>query len=77
MIEIKPTEATLGFPSPFFFERTGKIRERVVDCTREELIDLSFHYIAILEKYQGIHELANRELEDLLGYNEPMFVRTR
>lgn len=73
MIAIKPTEATLGFPSPAFFERTEIIRERIVDCSREELIDLAFHYLGILEKYQGIHELANRELEDLLGYNEPMF----
>jgi hypothetical protein len=72
MIKITETEATRGFVSPTFFERTEQIKERVVDCTREELIDLCFHYLGMLEKYQCFSENANRELEEHLGYYESM-----
>lgn len=70
MIKIEETEATIGFASTIFFERTEKIRERIVDCTREELIDLCFHQLGMLERYQGNSERINRELEEYLGYHE-------
>ncbi len=72
MITIQPSEATQGFASSVFFERTEKIRERVVDCTREELIDLVFHNLGMLEEMQGQHEQWNARLEEHLGYYEPL-----
>lgn len=72
MIEIKPTTSTLGFASPVLFERTDKIREKVVDCTREELVDLAFHQLEMLERIQGQLQTTNNELEDHLGYNEKL-----
>jgi len=72
MIEIKESDATLGFASPVFFERTDKIRERVVDCSREELIDLVFSQLGMLEEMQGFFERVNTKLEHHLGYHEPL-----
>lgn len=72
MIEIKESDATLGFASPVFFERTEKIRERIVDCSREELIDLAFCQLGMLERFQGSCERMNLELEEHLGYHEPL-----
>lgn len=72
MIEIKETNSTTGFVVPAFFERTESYRERYVDCSREELIDLCFHQLGMLEKIQGILEVSNRDLENHLGYNETM-----
>lgn len=68
MVKVSPTNAYQGFVSPVFFDRTEQLRERIVDCTREELIDLSFHYLSILEGIQGATEKVNRELEENLGY---------
>lgn len=73
MIEIPITEATLGFATPIFFERTERIVERVVDCTREELVDTVFFYLKILEEVQGSSERLNDRLETILGYRESMF----
>jgi hypothetical protein len=72
MIKILETESTAGFASPVFFERTERIKERIVDCSREELIDLCFHQLGMLEKYQGFSERVNAELEEHLGYHEPL-----
>ena len=72
MIEIKESDATLGFASPVFFERTEKIRERVIDCSREELIDLVFNQLQMLERVQGWCEKTNLELEHHLGYHEKL-----
>jgi hypothetical protein len=72
MIEIKETDLTLGFASPVFFDRTEKIRERIVDCSREELIDLAFFQLGMLEKFQGWCEKTNIELEGHLGYHEKL-----
>ena len=72
MITINPSEATQGFASPVFFERTERLRDRVVDCTREELIDLVFHQLSMLESMQGQFEQWNATLEDHLGYHEPL-----
>lgn len=73
MIEIKSSESTLGFPVPYFFDRTERYVERLVDCTREELIDLNFFYLDLLEKTQGMTEKLNQVLEESIGYNEPLF----
>lgn len=72
MIEIAETTSTRGFTSDVFFERTEKIRERVVDCTREELVDLVFHQLSMLEKIQARTEKMNDDLEKHLGYHERM-----
>ena len=74
MVTIPETTATLGFVNPVQFDRTDAIKERVVDCTREELIDLVFMQLGMLERFQGVMEGMNAELEDFLGYNEPMFL---
>ena len=68
MIHIKETEGGHGFASEVYFERTGKIRNRVQDCTREELIDLNYNYIALLEKTQGKLQKESEELEIELGW---------
>lgn len=72
MIEIKQSESTQGFVATVFFERTERLRDRVVDCNIEELRDLVFHQLNMLERVQSISEAINRELEQHLGYNEPM-----
>lgn len=72
MYIIPQTEAKLGFSSDAYFDRTNKIRERIVDCSREELIDLSFHYLGIIEKMHGVFENQVSELYEILGYNELM-----
>jgi len=73
MVEIPPTESTLGFPVPFFFLRTERFVERIIDCTREELIDLNFYYLNMLEEFQGVTERINDRLESTIGFNESMF----
>lgn len=72
MDNVKETSSTLGFAVPVFFERTERIRERIVDCNREELIDLSFHYLGKLEKIQGMLQATNDDLESFLGYHEQL-----
>jgi hypothetical protein len=72
MIEISQTDLENGFVAPTYFERTEKIRERIVDCTREELIDLAFFQLQMLERFQGNCERINQELEEHLGYYEPL-----
>ncbi len=72
MHNIPETNASLGFSSDVYFERTGKIRERIIDCSREELIDLAFNYLGIIEKIHGMHENSVNEIENMLGYNEIM-----
>jgi len=73
MVEIPITEATLGFALPVFFIRTERIVERIADCSREELMDLSFFYLGILEEVQGSSERLNDRLESVMGYQESMF----
>jgi len=73
MVEIPPTNSTLGFAVPVFFIRTERIVERIVDCSREELIDLSFFYLNVLEEVQGASERLNDRLESIMGYQESMF----
>jgi len=73
VIEIPSTTSTLGFASPTFFDRTERIRERIVDCSKEELVDLAFFYLGILEEVQGTSEKLNDKLELMLGYHESMF----
>jgi len=74
MIEIPESTATLGLAVPVFFERTERIRERIVDCTKEELVDIAFYYLGVLEEVQGASEKLNDRLETILGYQESMFV---
>ena len=77
MIEIPPTDSTNGFSSSVFFERTDKIRDRIVDCTREELIDLAFFQLQMLEEVQGASEALNFKLEKHLGYYEDLRIKGR
>lgn len=70
MITVEETESTLGFIRPVHFARTGKIRERVVDCSREELIDLVFRQINMLERAQGYAQHSSEMLEKELGWQE-------
>lgn len=72
MVEIKPTESTRVFASPVLFERTGNIREKLVECSREELIDYSAACHEMLEAFQGQSERTNRELELFLGWMETL-----
>ena len=72
MVTIKETDATRGFAVPVFFERTEKLREKIVECTREELIDLAFAYLGKLESIQGSLQKHNNCLEEFLGYLEPL-----
>lgn len=70
MITIPPTQSTTGLVSATYMERTERIVERVVDMTREELVDFVFYQMNMLEKFQGVCEKMNQELESHLGYNE-------
>jgi hypothetical protein len=72
---IPETTSTLGFSCDVHFQRTGKIRERVVDCSREELIDYAFMLLDTLEKTHGMLENHVDKLEEMLGYNELMTPR--
>ncbi len=74
MITIPQTEATVGFVAPVFFDSSERLRERIVDCTREELIELAFFQQGMLEKFQGVTEGINLELENFLGYHEPLHI---
>jgi len=73
MVEIPPTTSILGFAVPVFFVRTERIVERIVDCSREELVDLAFFYLGVLEEVQGSSERLNDRLESIMGYQEHMF----
>ena len=66
---IKETTSSLGFVRPVQFERTGRLRERLVDCSREELIDLNFYYLELLEKAQGIVQNLSDSMEESLGWS--------
>lgn len=66
MIEIKQHEGEIGIMSSFFFERTDNIRERIVDCSREELMDLAFSLVEVLEKQ--IHNA--EQAERILGWRQ-------
>jgi hypothetical protein len=70
MVKIPETTSNLGFVKPFYFVRDGVFRERIVDCSREQLIDLSFHFLGLLEKEQGIHQRESEKLEKALGWCE-------
>lgn len=72
MITIPESDSTIGFASSVFFDRSENIRERVVDCTREELIDLVFFQLGMLESMQGQFEQWNLKLEEHLGYHETL-----
>lgn len=72
MITIPPTNSTLGFVSPVFFESSERIRERIVDCSKDELVELAFFYLGHLESIQGFMENKNQELEKILGYRDPI-----
>lgn len=67
--EIKETTSSLGFVRPVQFMRTGRLRDRLVDCSREELIDLNFHYLELLEKAQGIVQNLSDSMEESLGWS--------
>lgn len=66
---IKETTSSLGFVKPVQFERTGRLRERLVDCSREELIDLNFFYLELIEKVQGLNQNISEGLEESLGWS--------
>jgi hypothetical protein len=69
---VKLTEMKEGFASPVYFERTGKWRSRIIDCTREELIDLSFKHINELEKVDGMLEQMKEFTERALGWRSQL-----
>lgn len=72
MLTVTATECTDGFVVPVYFERTERFRERIVDCSREELTDLAFCYLNKLEQLQGLHQKTSLCLEEYLGYLEPL-----
>jgi len=74
MLNIEPTEVKRSFVSPVMFERTGNVRDRIVDCSREELIDYNAHLVDLLQKIQGQTERMNRDIEDALGWNEKLYL---
>jgi len=69
---IKVSDMKEGFGAPVYFERTGNWRKRVVDCTREELIDYVFDRIGRMDEIDGLFEAVHEKLENALGYNVPM-----
>jgi hypothetical protein len=72
MITIQPTDIVNSFASPVLFNRTGNIRDKISQCSREELLDYSIYLVCHLEKYQAYSERTNRDLEDILGWNEKL-----
>lgn len=72
MLTIPETTSENGFVVPAFFDRTERFRDRIVDCNREELIDLSFALLGQLEHIQGMMQKENDQLENWLGYHEPL-----
>lgn len=67
---IPATEATFGFVKNFHFERTGEVREKVVECNREELIDLVFYLIKATDDIRGDAENIQSTLDKKLGWTE-------
>ena len=72
MLTVKATTCETGFVVPTFFERSERFRERIVDCNKEELVDLAFAYLNKLEQLQGLHQKTSDCLEEYLGYCEPL-----
>lgn len=71
MLNIPETESSLGIVRPVFFERSGAIREKVIDMTREELIDFVFFQREALD---GIHASVGKisdVLDVQLGWVNP------
>ena len=71
MLNIPETTSTLGIIRPVFFERSGAIRESVIEMSREELIDFVFFQREALD---GIHASIGRisdVLDVQLGWIDP------
>lgn len=71
MITIPEIEG-VRFPTDWFFERTGKVREKIEDCTREELMDLTSYLMTKFSAIQGKTEAINLEMEEILGWHDPL-----
>lgn len=71
MIEIPEIEK-VRFPTDWFFQRTEKVREKIEDCTREELIDLTSYLMTKFSEVQGKTEAINLEMEEILGWHDPL-----
>lgn len=71
MIEIQES-GTIRFPTDWFFVRTDRLRSKIEDCSREELIDLTSHLMTEFTKIQGDMETVNLRMENVLGFHDPM-----
>lgn len=72
MITIKEVQSRYRFPTDWFFERTERLRGSVEDLNREELIDLLHHVMGKFSQVQGRLEEINSQMEDDLGWNDPL-----
>lgn len=67
-----PESNTIRFPTDWYFERTERVREKIQDLSREELIDLTAHLMNHFSKIQGSMEQINLQMEEILGWHDPM-----
>jgi hypothetical protein len=70
MIHVNEVDSPSGVATDIYFERTGKIRENLKDCTRDELQDLATYFINSLEDVLMHQEKAQGGMEKILGWRQ-------
>lgn len=63
MVNIDEQQDDHTFASPFMFERTERTRNKLSECSPDELYDLNLYLLSKLEKIHGRMESTKREIE--------------
>lgn len=75
MITIAEFESPSNLAADMFFDRTERLRSKISECSREELLDLVTHLINKAEVAQSKLENLSQEFEEMLGYHDPLILK--